>query len=52
MVVLTEPPDALEGDSDADVHDHSNFFFPDHGAFAAPAAGFSWRGGDGLVYRL
>ena len=49
LVVLAEPPDAPEGDPDADAHDHHNFFFPDHGASAASAAGFGWRGGDGRV---
>ena len=48
-VMLAEPPDAPEGDPDADAHDHHNFFFPDHGASAASAAGFGWRGGDGRV---
>ena len=49
LVMLAEPPDAPEGDPDADAHDLHNFFFPDHGASAASAAGFGWRGGDGHV---
>ena len=48
-VMLAEPPDAPEGDPDADEHDHLTFFFSDHGASAASAAGFGWRDGDGRV---
>ena len=28
LVVLAEPPDAPEGDPDADAHDHRSFCFP------------------------
>ena len=49
LVVLAEPPDAPEGNLDADAHNHQRAFFPDHGAFSTSASGFGWRGGGGLA---
>ena len=51
-MVLAEPPDTPQGDSDTDAHDHQKLFFLDHGAFAIFAAGFGSRGDNGLVSDL
>ena len=36
LVVLAEPPDAPEGDPDADAHDHQNFSSPTTGCLPHP----------------